>query len=933
MSLTHTRIRRAVRGALLAGAIASVASVSVYAQETPASGADQEPDVIIVTGSRIRRTDTETASPVQIVTRDEIERTGRQNIAEVIRGIVPADNQGTLPTAFSSGFAAGSAAVSLRGLGVNSTLVLVNGRRMATYGLADDGTRTFVDLNSIPLSAVERVEVLKDGGSAIYGSDAVAGVVNIILRDNFEGFEIGGSMGTSYADDGDTWRVNTAFGTGNDKYNVFVVAEASREEAIFHTNRTGFLGTNNLRDYGWFDNRRGAVPFAGFGFFEPGVPAFSAVTPYGSVRVPGGDITDRVNLLDCPEISGDTGLCLYDTIGYSQIQPQVERLNILTRGTYNFTDTLQGYVELGYFNSEVYSIGTPGSVNDSGVFNPADPASPIVHTTILPAGHPDNPFAEDRTLSLLTTMLGGRNGRQETDLYRAIAGITGEINSNWEWDVGIGYIKSKLTDTNYGFIRHPVLQAALDSGEFRIDPSLNSPELLAEISPALTRKPESSIKLIDARISGELFDLPGGRFGVAVGAEYREEKNDTPPVPYTDTGDIVGLGYSGFSADRDVYAGYVEVNAPVHEMLELNAALRYDHYSDYGDSTTPKVGFKFQPVQQFALRGTYQEAFRAPGPAEAGNSSSFGFTNIGILTIGNPNLKPEEAKAYTAGIIWEPLRDLNVSIDYYRIKRENEIVAADQALVIGDLPVRGEPNSQIPGLLPNSFLYYDTEGELATISAPFVNANKTNTDGIDFDLRYAMDLGPGRLSAGLVWTHVLNYERQLPGGEEYEYVGTHGPYVLSSASGTPQDRGRLELTWSSGPLSLTAAVNYVSSMEAIDHKGETLVDLEDGSWATTTFEGAYVVADPNGKVCGVYNPDGTVWNNCKVDSFTTVDFYGTYHATDSLEFNLSISNLLNKEPPFDPYTYGGVNYNPSFHQAGAVGRFFTVGFRYSYGGR
>jgi iron complex outermembrane receptor protein len=931
MSSMNLSLRRAVRYALVAGAVTSVASIAVQAQDAPSDGADEVGEVVIVTGSRIRRTDAETASPVQVVSRQEMERTGRQSVSDIIRGVVAADNQGSIPTAFSGGFAAGSSAVSLRGLGVNSTLVLLNGRRMATYGLADDGTRSFVDLNSIPLSAVERVEVLKDGGSAIYGSDAIAGVVNIILRDNFEGFEFGGTVGTSYQDDGDVWRVNAAAGTGNDRYNVFLVAEASKEDAIFHTDRGGYLGTNNLREFGWFDNRRGAVPFAGFGFFEPGVPAFSAVTPYGSVRIPGGGLTDRVNLLDCPDVSGQTGLCLFDTIGYSQIQPEVDRLNILARGTFNFTDTVQGYAELGYFNSEVFAVGTPGSVNDSGVFDPANPATPIVHTTILPAGHPDNPFDEDRTLSLLTTMLGGRNGRQETDLYRAIAGVTGEFGAAWEWDVGVGYIKSKLTDTNYGFIRHPVLQDALDRGEFRIDPALNSPELLAAISPALTRKPESSVALFDARISGELFDLPGGPFGIAFGGEYREEENDTPPVPFTDRGEIVGLGFSGFSAKRDVYAGYVEVNAPVHDMLELSAALRYDHYSDYGDSTTPKVGFKFQPVQQFALRGTYQEAFRAPGPAESGDSSSFGFTNIGILTIGNPDLDPEEAKSYTAGIIWEPFRNANISIDYYRIKRENEIVAADQALVIGDLPVNGVPNSQIPGRLPNSQLFYDENGDLATISAPFVNATKTDTDGLDFDLRYSTDLGPGQLSAGLVWTHVLSFERQLPGGESLEYAGTHGPYVLSSAGGTPSDRGRLELTWATGPLSLTAAVNYVSSMDAIDHKGETLVDLEDGSWATTTFEGAYVVADPSGKVCGVYNPDGTVWNGCEVDAFTTVDFYGAYQGGENWEVNLAVANLLDEKAPFDPYTYGGVNYNPSFHQAGAVGRFFTVGFRYRYG--
>src|SRR5690606_10659403 len=144
-------------------------------------------------------------------------------------------------------------------------------------------------------------------------------------RDNFEGFEFGGTVGTSYQDDGDVWRVNAAAGTGNDRYNVFLVAEASKEDAIFHTDRGGYLGTTNLREFGWFDNRRGAGPFAGCGFFEPGVRALSPVTPYGSVRIPGGGLTDRVNLLACPDVSGQTGLCLCDTLGYSPIQPEVDR--------------------------------------------------------------------------------------------------------------------------------------------------------------------------------------------------------------------------------------------------------------------------------------------------------------------------------------------------------------------------------------------------------------------------------------------------------------------------------------------------------------------------------------------------------------------------------------------------------------------------------
>ncbi|HEY6640999.1 TonB-dependent receptor [Povalibacter sp.] len=922
MSTNTLLLRRAIHCALLA-CVGVTGGPQAFAQ-------DASIQEIVVTGSRIRRVDDETASPVQVVDRKDIERTGATNIADVIRSVIQADNQGSIPTAATGGFAAGSAGISLRGLGVNSTLVLVNGRRMASYGLADDGVRTFVDLNSIPFDAVERIEVLKDGGSAIYGSDAVAGVVNIILRDKFDGLTISGETGVTSRGDGDTYRLSAMGGTSSERFSGYVAVEALKEEAIAQGDRGGYLGTSDLRSIGFFDNRQGARA-AGFGNFSPGVPAFSGVTPYGSVRVPGGQPQDRTNLLPCPEVSADTGVCVFDTIDYIQIAPEVERFNVLARGSLQFSDTLEGYAELGYFTSHVTSVGTPGGVNDNGVFDPANPASPIVHTTVLPAGHPDNPTGVARTLSLLTTMLGGRNGEQETEVFRGIVGLTGEIGSDWEWDAGVGYIDNRLTDTSTGYLRHPVLQAALNSGEFRINPALNSQALLDRISPTLVREPSSSVAMADGRVSGSLLDLRGGRLGVAVGAEWRSEKIDTPPTPYTDTGELVGLGYSAYSKDRKVYAAYTEVDAPVTSWLGLNAALRFDHYDDYGSSTTPKLGVTLKPFSQLLVRGTYQEAFRAPGPAESGDSASFGFTNIGILTTGNPDLKPEEAKAYTFGLVYEPFQGTSLSVDYYRIDRDNEIVSADQAVVVGDLPVNGVPDSRIPGLVPNSFLFYDEFGDLATIAAPFVNANTTNTDGFDLDLRHRFEMGrAGTLTAALVWTHVLSFERQVPGSDALEYAGTHGPYVLSAAGGTPADRGRLQLTWDYGDLSLTGAVSYVSSMDMIDHEGETLVDVEDGTYTTTTGEGYYVVADPAGKVCGVYNPDGSVPNNCKVDSFTSVDLRGSYTYAEAWEFNASIKNLLDTKAPFDPYTYGGLNYNPVFHQQGAIGRSFSVGLKYSF---
>jgi iron complex outermembrane receptor protein len=702
--------------------------------------------------------------------------------------------------------------------------------------------------------------------------------------------------------------------------------EGSKQESIDQLDRP-FLGTHDLRDRGFFDQRQGAVPIPALG------GAFSGVTPYGSIRDAAGDATPRINILPCGEVNPTTGLCLYDTIPFIQVQPKQERFNVFTRGQFKFTDTLTGYAELGWFHSYTQAIGTPGGVNDAGVFNPGDPLNPVTapHTTVLPATHPDNSVGVPKTLSLLTTMLGGRNSNVNSDVSRAIVGLKGNITDDWTFDLGGGYLESNLYRSQTGFVRWPVLQAAINNNTFRVNPALDSPALLAAISPTLRDHDKNSLTLADLTVSGKTFNLPGGPLGVAVGLEWRKEKANTPPVPFTDTGEIVGLGFSAFNADRKIYAGYVEVNAPIVSSVEVDAAYRLDHYSDYGRSTTPKIGIKWTPIQQLAFRGTYSEAFRAPGPTESGNSSSLGFTQFAIITTGDPSVKPETAKSYTGGIVFEPFRDTNVSVDYFKIDRKNEITPADQASIVGNLPVTNQvPFSVVPGLQPRSFLYYDFEGNLATISGPFTNLAKTTTDGLEVDARQGFDLADaGKLELRLLWTHVFSFKKTDASGTEFEYVGTHGPYSLSSAGGTPQDRGSLDATWSKESWSMTGRLNYIGAMSMIDHKN---IDYgNDGSGVVGTETGVYQNVAPNAINCGVYYPDGHVPNgNCKIPYFITLDLFGKLSVNDHLDVTGSITNATNKHAPFDPYTYGGLNYNPAFNQEGAVGRFFNLGARYRF---
>jgi iron complex outermembrane recepter protein len=913
---------------------------------TPATTAYAQADQRIeVTGSRIKRVDAETASPVQVLTREDIERTGKQSIQEVLRGLT-SDGVGSIPSSFTAGFASGSAAVSLRGLGVNSTLVLVNGRRMTTYGLADDGTRNFVDLNSIPLEAIDRIEVLKDGASAIYGADAVGGVVQVFLRKNYTGASIGASYGQTGKSDGQTTRATGSFGFGNidtDKYNVFASLEVSKQKNIWSKDR-GFIGQSDLTSLGYYDTTNGA-PRPYFGLATP-----SSTSPYGTTRalpVPGAGA--RVNIIPCPGLQdAATGLCRYNSLDEQEVQPALDRLNFFGRGTLQFSSALTAYVELGYFNTKSKANGTLGGNNDAGVFFPGDLNNPLVihDPMILPATHPDNTFGVDRVLLYRPFELGGRDQRTDNEVFRLVQGLQGTA-FGWDYDVGASYIRSKLKNQNFGYIRYGVMQAALNDGTYRINrpsltsPSLTDPAVLAAVSPTLENNSSNSIKSIDFKASRELMSLPGGPLGLALGAEVRWESATTPPVPFTDTAEIVGLGYSAFSAKRRVTAVFAELNAPVTKWLELSGAVRHDKYSDFGNTTNPKIGFKLKPFDQFAIRGTYAEAFRAPGPAETGGSS-FGFTTYGILSQGNPQIQPETAKSYTLGLLAEPLPGTSVTLDYWRVDRKNEIVQADPNSIIpaGQCVnacdgTGGTPNligQQIAGALPNTFMFYDVDGTLATVTGFNRNAAKTKTDGIDLEMRHRMSLGQsGKLSGQLNWTHVNKFQRTDADGNTFEYAGTHGPLVQSAGGGSPKDRATFSLTWDRGPWAVTGALNYVGPIKMIDHNGE--VSDTDGTTISNGNTGVEYPDPGTGQYnCGVFDTAGNIYGGCKLPAFITFDLFARWTPMKNLDINVSIQNLFDKKAPFDPYLAipYGINYNQTWHQLGAVGRLFTIGAKYSF---
>ena len=933
-------------GEVFAAAALLTMSAGVMAQAT---------ERVEITGSRISRADAETAAPVMVISRDDIEKSGLQTIADVIRSL-PMDNNGSIPSSFGSGFAAGGSAVSLRGLGINSTLILLNGRRLAPYGLADDGQRTFTDLGSIPLDAVDRVEILRDGASAIYGSDAVGGVVNVILRSNYKGALVNVSGGMTKYKDGENGRVSVTGGWGDmakDGFNLFFNVELSRQNQIMERDRQKrglqFDPDNTKAGYdaldgGYFLNGRlipgiainggigGAVrsPLGGTNYkFLPCKGETVPLSPSVIAQYPG--IANNFS-----SANGGPASCQRNMFDYYSVTPKEERNNFYGRGTWKLGSSWEAYSEFGYYQTTINTFNTPSSVSSSwpGVLPNGNFTALSNSGITIASAHPDNPFPGGaRRLRLITDDLGGRNSQYETNALRFVAGARGTA-SNWDIDTALMYSSSETDIQRRGFLRNSVLRDYLSgtnlSGQnptltfyrLGVNSGLNSAATNAAISPTLNNSTKTSLGVFDFKASRELMKLDGGPLGLALGAEYRQEKLDSPATPFTDTGDIIGLGYAAFKAKRDVYALYGELVAPVTKTVELSGALRTDHYSDYGTSTTPKLGVKWQPVKPVILRGSYSEAFRAPGAAESGNSSSAGFVpgtndplfcpngvgtvgcglNVIVVSTGNPQIKPETSKSWNLGTVIEPWKQASMSIDFWRVARKNEITQASVPdVVAGRIP--GGATTRVDDGLGNLVL--------ASVSAPYFNASSLTATGFDVDARQRFTLGSnGQLTATLNWAHLNRYTRKLEDGTVQEYADSHGPTVMSGNGGMMKNRYTLAATWDYGRFSATGRFNYVGSFQ----NKETAKD--------TDCLNHFFDATGNGAADAP--------NNCKIPAFYTVDLFMKWKAEKNLEIYGSIKNLFDKVAPYDPQVYSAFHYNPIYHLSGAIGRAYNVGLKYQF---
>jgi iron complex outermembrane receptor protein len=918
-----------------------------------------EPQRVVVTGSLISRTDKETASPVQILTSDDIIKSGYTSIAEVLSNLT-SNGQGALGSGFSGAFANGAAGVSLRGLSVGLTLVLIDGHRMAPYPLSDDAQRQFVDVSSIPFDAIERVEVLKDGASSIYGSDAVAGVVNIILKKSYNGTNIKVDGGNSQHGGGKNYKValTTGFGDLNtDGYNAFITGEYRHSDAILLSQRDGQIWANgDWTARGGMDLRRGIPNAQNAGlvaasspfFYKPNTVANPVTGKVGTEDAANFQFLDS----NCNFLKYKAGGCyVRDTVSF--LQPESHNANVLAGFTKNLGEDWKLALKASMFKRE--------SVNNRGVPATFSPTSFLGNTALVPGQNPAivnvygvttfpssyylNQTGGTARLYGYIPGLPAANTQDNTSTStRFAADLTGTF-MGWDITAAGGYSKVKTEIEYSGYVNRIALYQALNRSVNPFNPlGGNSPADMAAIAPVFSNESTNELSYAEVHAGRELMQLPGGPLSLAAGISWRKKELNAPSPSLLQQG-TVGNGAAYSFGDETNTAAFAELSALPIKNLEVSTSARYDHYDTYGNSFTPGAKVKWTPHPMATVRGTFARGFRAPNSAEVGTASSFfSFHSINdpvLCADGNPktpgnvpsacnftpafvqtttkDLAAEKSKSYTVGLILEPIKSFSATLDYYNLEVKNQINTA--AGLPGFVPtyVRNQiAPVDITNASGGTTQGLPSVGTIAYGTSGYVNSGSTKTSGVEVDLAYKMKLGDaGNVRANLTVNHMISYEIES-NGVAYELAGTHGPSVVSGDTGNPKNRAQLTLGWDKGPATVTTTFNWVGGYSALDPS----VDVTDCADASGVSGRAYFFGKP------------TPASYCKIPSFLSVDLNMQYKVSKNLSLRASIVNLLDKAPPIDVATYGNANnltsYNASLHQAGAVGRFFSLGATYEF---
>ncbi|MEL6870317.1 MAG: TonB-dependent receptor [Pseudomonadota bacterium] len=865
-----------------------LAAAPVYGQSEQGEGAIDE---VVVTGSYIRRTSQfDSPSPIDSVDATKLEAIGAKNFADVIQTLTINTGSQNNPDAFTQNSTVGTSNFNLRGLGVASTLVLLNGKRQVLGGLPTNDGLNFVDTSSmVPMIAVDNIEILKDGAAALYGSDAVAGVVNFLTRDNFEGFEISADYQT-ISDEGDAseYVLQGLFGAQGERTSIIA--------ALSFTDRTPLTTAEKRLSRPQDDSSNLGSP----GSYFIGATPFIDPTGCATSAIDGQPIGGIPVLLAPPgTVPGlDVGLCAFDFGDFFNLQADETRLNGYTKATYQVTDAIQAYGEFSFARNRAQRGNSP--------------TFPNLRFPSVPATNPGNPFGQDVNYFGRAIGNGGTAAPSlnEVDTWRTSFGLEGDLSSGWYWQIGYVGAKNESVNTTADTLAREFQNALNGFGGTRCegptDPNAqpgvgpcqyfnpfassfsilpNSQDVINSFTAQQVLDTTSELQTLEAVISGELFDMPAGAASIAIGAQYRKEEliHDYNSLANADRFAFV-IGNPDFTGDRDVNAAFVELGIPLADTLDVQLAVRFEDYGGaIGNTTDPKIAANWSPTDRVTARASYSTSFRAPSLFQVnGGSTSLnqisdplnpGLNFAAVRSSANPDLQPEESDAYNVGGSFEFVDNLVIDLDYWSFEFTDVIIQENFQAVLNEFATDPTRVQRVAG--PGS--------PVTQINVGFVNASSVETNGIDFRVRYDMDTGIGQIAPFIEGTHILTYDLEDPQAGSVDGAGRRN--FANFGTSTPESRINAGIGWMNGAHSANIFARYVSGYD------------DDQNCQDDTL--------PVGGVC-----DASAGGFFEVDSWLsfdaqyTVDTAVLFNNDNGPIFTLGVLNATGEEPP-QVFTNGG----------------------------
>ena len=889
----------------------------------PLALAQQGVERVEITGSSIRRTEAETAVPVQVITREEVERTGATNAEQFLQalGVALQGNNNSVAATASGATTGGVSSVSLRGLGSQRTLVLIDGKRVAGGGTITDSTT--VDVNHIPVAAIERIEVLRDGASAIYGSDAIAGVINFILRKDYQGAEgtvFGGVTQHGGAEQGG---LNALVGWGDYAKRGFsgtLIFDYRHEEPLFGRQRS--FARSSINEATGNDGTSGNT-------FPANVVPAATATPTRNPQAaagctPTGGAPSGYAQLD-PFFPPTR--CRFDPSPFVSLLPKTDQASLFSNLRFRLTPAAEAYGQFSISQKEQNTVIQPVPISDQfalppnhPLFNVAPyngfstflltPTSPYYPTGLI-AGNPD------LLVRYRSAITGNRDLTDISDQVRIVAGARGTLAQTWDYDANVLHIQTNLREkVNGGYPSLARILPILNSGQ--VNPfGASAPDVEAALRATNFHgdawKTKTGIDGIQGKVSHDFMRLAGGPLAVAAGVEERRESFKVTVSPEIEAGDISGYGGNFLPVDktRNVTALFTEANIPFLRRVELTAAARYDKYQDVGSKLSPILRARWQPVREVVLRGTIGKGFRAPSLTELYQPQTTGVSQPGLsdplrcpttgnsndcitqfpITIGgNPDLKPETSLNRTVGVVFEPTTGTSFGVDLWSVNlRDSIIFGVDPNLVLADLTrfgflvTRGPAAGGLPGPITNIF-----QGNL--------NFGQTKVRGVDFDARWRLPATPlGVFTLSFNGTYIDKYEIETPDGTWLNINGMVTPITNGAGGVIPRWRHFLTLGWRRGPWDASLVQQYQSGYR--DLPG----NVDDSEHA--------------------------------VGEYTTFHLYTSYTGfySKNLKLTFAIRNLFDQDPPYS--NVGGRNYFQAGYDPGYAdprGRTFILAATYKF---